>query len=82
LREIYGSLSFYGVDADDPAVFFKLHDTGDGGEEGVVPATGDVGARVELRAALADEDGPCGDDLASKTLDAEALSRTVAAIDT
>src|SRR5258708_7720635 len=42
-------------------------------EQGVVPATPDVDAGVEVGAALADDDLPGLDDLAAEALDAEPL---------
>ena len=50
------------------------------GEQGVVAAAADVHARVELGAALADEDLAGLDDLAAEPLDAEALGVGVATV--
>ena len=43
------------------------------GEEGIVRAATDVLAGLERCAALANEDGAAGDELAAETLDAEPL---------
>jgi hypothetical protein len=43
------------------------------GEQGVVATTADTGARVEVGAALADDDLACGNDLATEALYAEVL---------
>jgi hypothetical protein len=53
---------------------------GDLGEEGVVLAAADIGAGLELGAALADDDGAAEDGLAGEALDAEALRVGVAAV--
>src|SRR5690242_6664305 len=49
----------------------ELDDAVDLGEERVVAADADVHARVELRAALADENRATGHELAGEALDAE-----------
>ena len=49
-------------------------------EQRVVATTADVGARVEVRAALADDDLARDDDLAAEALDAEALRVGVATV--
>src|SRR6478609_3038961 len=43
-------------------------------EQGVVAATANAGARVEVGATLADDDLACGNYLAAEALDAEVLS--------
>src|SRR6188508_521623 len=64
------------MDADDTAlgaVVFELDRAGDLGEQRVVLAAPDVEAGIEAAAALADEDGAAGHDVAVEPLDAEAL---------
>ena len=70
------------TDVDDPATAegTELDVTGSGGEQGVVVATTDVAARVEVGAALADDDLAGLDDLAAEALDAEALRVGVTAV--
>jgi hypothetical protein len=51
----------------------ELDSTGRQGEQGVVPAAAYAGARVEVGAALADDDLACGNYLATEALDAEVL---------
>src|SRR5699024_2541945 len=58
----------------------ELDGAGGEGEQGVVLAAADVLAGVELGAALADDDLPGADDLATEALDAEALRVGVAAV--
>jgi hypothetical protein len=60
------------VDELDAAIDFS--------EEGVVGAAADVEAGLNPGAALADDDGTAGDNLASEELDAEALCVGVAAV--
>src|SRR3954453_22416088 len=79
-----GAASFRGdhLDVDDlpAAAGAEAPRTGLEGEEGVVAATADVHAGVEVRAALADDDLAGLDDLAAEALDAEALGVGVAAV--
>ena len=56
-----------------PPLCAELDRTGREGEQSVVAATADVGAGVEVGAALADDDLACADDLAAEALHAEAL---------
>jgi hypothetical protein len=49
-------------------------------EQGVVAATADVDAGVEVRATLTNQDLACAYGLAAETLDAEALSIRVATV--
>src|SRR5512147_1826631 len=62
------------------AVLGELHLAGHHREEGVVLADADVLARVELRAALADDDGARVHELAAVGLDAQALALGIAAV--
>src|SRR5665213_535506 len=64
-----------GDDVDDlaTALAAELDRTGGEGEQGVVAATADVDAGVEVGAALADEDLARTDDLTTEALHAEAL---------
>src|SRR5512135_2018261 len=50
------------------------------GEEGVIPAEPDAGARGDLGAALPDDDGPGFDELAAEDLDAKHLRFGIAAV--
>ena len=69
-------------DVDDPAVAAGAEpDVAGGlGEQGVVVAAADVGAGVEVGAALADEDLAGLDELAAEALDAQALGVRVATV--
>src|SRR4051812_32021688 len=58
----------------------ELDGTGVQGEQGVVTATADAGTRVEVGAALADEDLAGVDLLAAEALHAEALSVRVTTV--
>src|SRR3954447_532724 len=71
-----------GHDVDDlaAALVAELDRTCGEGEEGVVAATADVHAGVEVGAALADQDLARVDGLAAEALHAEALSVGVAAV--
>jgi hypothetical protein len=62
-------------DVDDlaAALVTELHCAGLEGEQGVVATATDARARVEVGAALADDDLACADDLATEPLHAEAL---------
>ena len=51
----------------------ELDSTGGQREQGVVAAAAYAGARVEVGAALADDDLACGNYLAAEALDAEVL---------
>src|SRR5688572_25815723 len=62
------------------AVLRELHAAVDFCEERVVSAHADVFTRVNLRAALADDDAARRDELAAEGLDAEALRLRVAAV--
>src|SRR3954465_8081439 len=63
------------LDVDDlpAAARAEAHRPGLEGEEGVVAATADVHAGVEVRSALADDDLAGLDDLAAEALDPEVL---------
>ena len=66
-----------GRDADKAAVtalVFKLHESGDHGEERVVFPLTDVFSRLMLRAALPHQNGARVDELPAKPLDAQPLS--------
>src|SRR5687768_5727023 len=69
-------------DVDDlaAALAAELHRTGLECEQGVVAAAADAAARVEVRAALADDDLARVDELAAEALHAEALGVGVAAV--
>src|SRR5690242_21366167 len=71
-----------GHDVDDlaAATVAELHGTGSQREQGVVATATDAGTRVEVGAALADEDRAGRDDLAAEALDAEALGVRVTAV--
>src|SRR3546814_4298789 len=58
----------------------ELDRTGGEGEQGVVATAADVGAGVEVRAALADDDLARVDALAAEALDAETLGVRVATV--
>jgi hypothetical protein len=68
------------VDGLAAALDTELHRTGRGGEQGVVTATTDIDAGVEVRAALADDDLAGLDDLTAESLDAQTLSVGFAAV--
>jgi hypothetical protein len=59
---------------------FEGHDPGDPGVERVVAPFADVQARMELCAALADEDAPGGHDLSAETLDSQTLGVAVTTV--
>ena len=77
LAELFGSRN----DGHRAALLVALDGELDGTvlerEQGVILAAADVFARVELGAALADEDAAGGDDLAAVGLDAEVLGVAV-----
>src|SRR5437588_3045078 len=63
-------LLFGGLDADEAAgaaFVFVLNDAGDLREEGVISADADINARLELRAALTNEDRAARHELATKS---------------
>ena len=67
---------FGGVDVDEAAALalvLEADDAGDLGEEGVVLAAANVGAGLQRRSTLADDDGAAEDSLAAEALDAEPL---------
>src|SRR4051812_9752039 len=74
--------SGFGNDVDDPATApgAELDRTGCEREQRVVATAADVVARVEVRAALADDDLAGVDDLAAEALHAEALGVGVAPV--
>ena len=63
-----------------PRLRAELDGAGCLGEQGVVAATADVDAGVEVGAALTDEDLAGLDDLAAEPLDAEPLGVGVATV--
>ncbi len=63
-----------------PPFCTELDRTGSQGEQRVVAATADVGAGVEVGAALAKDDLARLDDLAAEALDAEVLRVGVATV--
>src|SRR6478609_7970998 len=75
-------LSFWPHYADRLAATLgaELHGAGGGREQGVVAATPDIDAGVEVGAALADQDLAGLDDLTAEPLDAESLSIRVATV--
>jgi hypothetical protein len=78
-----GGLGCGGLDADEAAVASavgELDDAGDESEERVVLALADVFAGLMARAALADENRACVDELAAEALYAEPLSVRIAAV--
>jgi hypothetical protein len=62
------------------AAWPKLHLAVDEREQGVVATEADAGARMELGAALADDDVAGFDGLAAEDLDAEVLRVGIAAV--
>jgi hypothetical protein len=64
----------------DGAFVFELHDAWDLCEERVVFADTDVDARLELCAALANQDRTAGHKLSGKALNSKPLRVTVAAV--
>src|SRR5262245_47546916 len=74
------SLARDDVDDATAAPLAELHGTADEREQGVVAAAAHAGARVEVGAALADDDLARVDDLAAEALDAEALGVGVATV--
>src|SRR5262250_1152460 len=71
------------MDADKAALaalVMELDDARDLRKERVVAADADVRARLELRAALADEDRAARDQLAAESLHAEPFGGRVAAV--
>src|SRR6478672_3723124 len=74
---------FERLDADDAAaraVVLELHAPGGLGEDRVVLAEAGVQARLKTAAALADNDGAAGDDVAVVRLDAEPLRVGIAPV--
>ena len=71
---------FWRDDADAPAADIELDDAIGQREEGVVAAYADVAARVELRAALADDDTAGADGLPPVRFDAETLRIRIPAV--
>ena len=72
-----------GVDANALPIFpdsFELDGAGDAGEERVIPALLNVGARHDLRAARTIENRASGDDLAIANFGAEATPSGIAAV--
>src|SRR5690349_7550524 len=74
------SLAGDDVDHATTAAGAELDGAGLQGEQGVVATTTHAGARVEVRAALADDDLAGADDLAAEALHAEALRVGVTAV--
>ena len=68
------------VDDATTALATELDGATDEGEQGVVTAAADAAARVEVRAALADDDLTGVDDLAAEALHAQPLRVGVAAV--
>lgn len=71
------------INADLAALFAErliLHDTVDLGIDGPVAADADIGAGMDPRAALADEDGAGLDDLTAEALDAASLAVAIATV--
>jgi hypothetical protein len=62
-----------------PAIF-EFDDAGDFGEKRIVAADADIGARLEFRASLANQDGAAQHRLAAEAFDSQALSRRVASV--
>ena len=60
--------------------FVELHSAVAESEEGVIPTATDILAGTETGSALTDDDGTGGDGFAAKSLDAEVLRITVAAV--
>lgn len=73
-------LRSHNVDDLAAAVRAELNVAGSSGEQGVVVATADVVAGVEVGAALADDDLTGADELAAEALDAQTLSVGVTAV--
>jgi hypothetical protein len=63
-----------------PATLAKLDGSGSQGKQSVVPAASHVDARMEVSAALADNDLPGFDGLAAKQFDAQTLCVGIAAV--
>src|SRR6516162_7261121 len=63
-----------------PSTIFELHHASDLGEESVVLAPTDVGARLQFGAALAHDDAAAGYQLAAEDLDAEPLRVGIAPV--
>jgi hypothetical protein len=78
-----GSAPALARDDDHPATaapHAELDRAGGEGEQRVVATATDVGAGVEVRAALAHDDLAGADDLAAEALDAQALGVAVATV--
>src|SRR5690606_4343795 len=70
----------YGNDHPAFRALAERHLAGFGGEDGVIATEAHIGARVELRAALANDDVACKHLLAAEALHAEALGIRIAAV--
>ena len=68
------------INVDPAAVAIETDVAIDEGEQGVIPATADVFARLPLGAALADDDGTGENGFTAETLHAEALAAGVATV--
>ncbi len=79
-RGLFGCGRLDGDKAPGAATIDELDAAIDFGEKRIVAAAADVKAGLQLRAALAHDDGAAGDDLARENLDAEALCVGIAAI--
>ena len=83
LRLLLRCLRLFRKNADTLAIAAEPleHDIPFGrGEDGVIAADADILPRMELGAALADDDVAGNDVLTAKTLDAQTLALTVAAV--
>ena len=67
-------------DFDATLFFVELHGSVAESEEGVIPTATDIVAGTETGATLTNDDGTGGNGFAAKSLDAEVLRITVAAV--
>jgi hypothetical protein len=67
-------------DFDTTLFFVELHGSVAESEEGVIPTATDIVAGTETGATLTNDDGTGGNGFAAKSLDAEVLRITVAAV--
>ena len=68
------------IDVDATIAFIEANLAVGESEEGVIATHADVGASMEAGAALADDNGSCGNGFATEAFDAESLTAAIASV--
>ena len=68
------------IDVDATIAFIEANLAVGESEEGVIATHADVGASMEAGAALADDNGSCGNGFAAEAFDAESLTAAIASV--